>query len=300
MLRAQFRSKIAVTACIIKSELTLAGDEVAEPRSRVGFMSVLKTRGCAIVTLICRCSRPMSISRGRLVMVCDSKAKFFVGGNWKANGTQDSIAALINVSDADLCMALGKWAVSISRFSTLIHPICPCHPPFCMQDLNHGADRINTREVDVVVAPTYVHLGIVKAGLDSVYHIAAQNVWLKGTGAFTGEIPAEVLVDLGIDWTITGHSERRALCGETSQMVGAKTARALELGMSVIPCIGETLEQRKSGQLFSVLEEQVQALVDQVKDWSRVVIAYEPVWAIGTGVVASPAQAQEVHAYLRE
>lgn len=151
-----------------------------------------------------------------------------------------------------------------------------------------------------MVAPTYVHLGLVKSGLDSTYHVAAQNVWLKGPGAYTGEIPAELLLDMGIDWTITGHSERRALCGETSQVVGAKTARALELGMSVIPCIGETLDQRNSGQLFRVLEEQVQALVDQVHDWSRVVVAYEPVWAIGTGVVATPAQAQEVHSFLRE
>ncbi len=84
------------------------------------------------------------------------------------------------------------------------------------------------------------------------------------------------------------------------QVVGLKTARALELGMSVIPCIGETLDQRNSGDLFKVLEAQVQALVDHVKDWSKVVVAYEPVWAIGTGVVATPAQAQEVHAYLRE
>ncbi len=84
------------------------------------------------------------------------------------------------------------------------------------------------------------------------------------------------------------------------QVVGLKTARALEHGLSVIPCIGETLDQRNSGELFRVLEAQVQALVDHVKDWDKVVVAYEPVWAIGTGVVATPAQAQEVHAYLRE
>ena len=138
--------------------------------------------------------------------------------------------------------------------------------------------------------------------LDSHYSIAAQNVWIKGTGAFTGEVPAEILADLGIPWVITGHSERRAMCGETNEVVGAKTARALELGLSVIPCIGETLDQRNSGQLFKVLDAQVQALVDAIKpkDWSKVVVAYEPVWAIGTGVVATPAQAQEVHAYLRK
>lgn len=173
--------------------------------------------------------------------------------------------------------------------------------PILPQELNKGADSFNTQKVDVVVAPTSVHLSTVKGQLNTKqYHISSQNVWLKGTGAFTGEIPAEILKDSGIMWTLTGHSERRTLCGETNEVVGAKTARALEVGLSVIPCIGETLEQRNSGQLFKVLEAQVQALVDQVKDWSRIVVAYEPVWAIGTGVVASPAQAQEVHAYLRK
>lgn len=150
------------------------------------------------------------------------------------------------------------------------------------------------------MAPTFVHLALVQQQLDHAFDIAAQNVWLKGTGAFTGEVPAELLRDMGIKWTITGHSERRALCGETNEVVALKTARALEMGLSVIPCIGETLDQRKSGQLFKVLEAQVQALVDNVKDWTHVVVAYEPVWAIGTGVVATPEQAQEVHAYLRK
>jgi triosephosphate isomerase len=103
-----------------------------------------------------------------------------------------------------------------------------------------------------------------------------------------------------VGWTLTGHSERRAYCGETNEVVGQKTARALEAGLSVIPCIGESLEQRNSGQLFPVLSAQVQALVDNIQDWSRIVVAYEPVWAIGTGVVATPEQAQEVHAYLRK
>ena len=89
-----------------------------------------------------------------------------------------------------------------------------------------------------------------------------QNIWLKGTGAYTGEVPGELLQDLGVQWTLTGHSERRSLCGETNEVVGLKTARALELGMSVIPCIGETLEQRNSGELFKVLDAQIQALVN--------------------------------------
>lgn len=134
-----------------------------------------------------------------------------------------------------------------------------------MQDLNKGASSFDTRNVDVVVAPTHVHLHVVKSLLDTKqYQISAQNVWIKGPGAYTGEIPAEQLKDLGITWTLTGHSERRALCGETNEVVAAKTARALEQGLAVIPCIGETLDQRKSGQLFNILEAQVNALVAQV------------------------------------
>mmetsp|Transcript_13255 Transcript_13255/g.28364 ORF Transcript_13255/g.28364 Transcript_13255/m.28364 type:complete len:297 (-) Transcript_13255:641-1531(-) len=202
----------------------------------------------------------------RVMLKCEasSKAKFFVGGNWKTNGTKESVQKLVD-------------------------------------GLNAGASSIDARTVDVVVAPTYLHLDFVRQRLDaSKYGVAAQNVWLMGTGAYTGEIAAEQLKDLGINWTLTGHSERRSLCGETNEIVAKKTARALDQGMSVIACIGETLEQRNSGQMFPVLDAQAQALVDHVKDWSRVVIAYEPVWAIGTGVVATPQQAQEVHAHLRE
>lgn len=151
-----------------------------------------------------------------------------------------------------------------------------------------------------MVAPAAVHLQRVRSALGPQYGVSAQDVWIKAPGAYTGNIPAEMLADLGVGWTLTGHSERRAYCGETNEVVGLKTARALECGLSVIPCIGESLEQRNSGELFPVLAAQVQALVDHVKDWSRVVVAYEPVWAIGTGVVATPEQAQEVHAYLRK
>ena len=169
-----------------------------------------------------------------------------------------------------------------------------------MQELNSGASSWDPKNVDVVVAPTFVHLQKVKSSLSPQYGVSAQDVWLKGPGAFTGEVPAEILADMGINWTLTGHSERRGYCGETNEIVGQKTARALESGLNVIACIGETLEQRNSGQLFAVLEAQVQALIDNVKDWSRMVVAYEPVWAIGTGVVATPEQAQEAHAFVRK
>lgn len=110
-----------------------------------------------------------------------------------------------------------------------------------------------------------------------------------------------VAADFGLTWTLTGHSERRAYYGETDEIVANKTKRALDLGLNVIFCIGETLEQREADQTLDVLKRQTQALASIIseKDWDRVVIAYEPVWAIGTGVVATPAQAQEAHKNLR-
>lgn len=111
-----------------------------------------------------------------------------------------------------------------------------------------------------------------------------------------------MLKDAGVPWVITGHSERRSLCGESNKFVGEKTGHALDVGLDVIACVGETLDQRNGGNLWHVLDTQMQALFDHVGEerWPRVVVAYEPVWAIGTGVVASPEQAQEVHAYLRK
>ncbi|KAK1948471.1 Triosephosphate isomerase [Phytophthora citrophthora] len=144
---------------------------------------------------------------------------------------------------------------------------------------------VDSSQVDVVVVPPSLHLGQVQQLLQRDIAVCAQNVSLTGLGAFTGEIAAEQLVDFGISWTITGHSERRAYYGETDEIVAKKTKRALDLGLQVIFCIGETLEQRKEGQTL---------------DWERVVIAYEPVWAIGTGVVATSAQAQEAHQKLRQ
>jgi triosephosphate isomerase len=125
-----------------------------------------------------------------------------------------------------------------------------------------------------------------------------------GVGAFTGEISAQLLTDNGIMWTLTGHSERRVgfgFPGETSDVVGRKTKVALDAGMSVIACIGEHLNERESGKTMDVCSEQLAAIHAHLKeqDWARVVIAYEPVWAIGTGKVATPEQAEETHAQIR-
>jgi triosephosphate isomerase len=152
----------------------------------------------------------------------------------------------------------------------------------------------------VVIAPPFLYLDQVKKSIKADYKISAQNCWIGKGGAFTGEIAAEMLADMGIPWVILGHSERRALCGETNEIVGTKVAYALSQGIKVIACMGETLPQRESGQMFSILEGQLQQIANNVDDWTKVVIAYEPVWAIGTGVVATPEQAEEVHAWVRQ
>ena len=154
---------------------------------------------------------------------------------------------------------------------------------------------------DVVIAPTLLHLTSVASSLRPDWHAAAQNGWHKGCGAFTGEVPFQALVDAAIPWVILGHSERRALFGEGDEVVGAKVRSALDLGLSVIACVGERLDQREAGNAESVVAAQLAAIAAPLKeaDWAKVVIAYEPVWAIGTGVVATPDQAQAMHAAIR-
>ncbi|XP_024990905.1 triosephosphate isomerase, cytosolic-like isoform X2 [Cynara cardunculus var. scolymus] len=162
--------------------------------------------------------------------------KFFVGGNWKCNGTSEEIKILLSLLNA----------------------------------------------------------GQVPSG-----DVVAQNCWVKKGGAFTGEISAEMLANLRIPWVIIGHSERRALFNESNEFVGDKIAYALSQGLKVIACVGESLEQRESGSTIEVVAAQTKAIADKISKWSDVVLAYEPVWAIGTGKVATPAQAQEVHLELR-
>lgn len=132
--------------------------------------------------------------------------------------------------------------------------------------------------------------------------VAAQNVFDKPNGAFTGEISVEQLKDSNITWTILGHSERRTILKETDEFVAQKCKTALDGGIGVILCCGESLEQREQGTTTDVVVKQLQAVNDVIgKDaWSKVVIAYEPIWAIGTGKVATTEQAQEVHAAIRK
>jgi len=154
---------------------------------------------------------------------------------------------------------------------------------------------------EVIIAPPALYLISILDLLRKDVKVAAQNCYSKTSGAFTGETSPSQLVDAGIPYVILGHSERRTLFGETSAIVAGKTQAALDAGLRVILCVGETLAEREAGRTQQVVEEQLQAVVALLspEDWSRIVIAYEPVWAIGTGRVATSAQAQEVHADTR-
>lgn len=155
---------------------------------------------------------------------------------------------------------------------------------------------------DVVVCAPFVYLPQIADGLRGTKAQAgAQNFSAEAPGAFTGEVAGEMLVDLGIGWVIVGHSERRALYGEGNDVVAAKTARAIALSLKPIVCVGETLAEREAGRTLDVVHAQLDAVLSRVTVGQLVAgaIAYEPVWAIGTGKTASPAQAQEVHAAIR-
>ena len=153
-----------------------------------------------------------------------------------------------------------------------------------------------------MIAPPALYLDFVKQNLNkSTVEVAAQNVFNKPNGAFTGEISASQLQDLGIKWTILGHSERRNELGESDEFVASKTKYALDNGISVIWCCGESKDTRQAGETIKFVENQLAALAKQISesDWKNVVVAYEPIWAIGTGLVATKEQAQEVHAAIR-
>ncbi|MEP7122361.1 MAG: triose-phosphate isomerase [Byssovorax sp.] len=158
-------------------------------------------------------------------------------------------------------------------------------------------------EVDVVVAPPFTALAAVAHVLDenkSKVTIAAQNMHHEPSGAFTGEISSSMLKESGASWVILGHSERRQLFGETDEMVARKVASAIAAGIRPIACVGETLDQRDAEATLEVVARQVRAFIDELaRQPGFGVIAYEPVWAIGTGLVATPEDAQAVHAMIR-
>lgn len=189
--------------------------------------------------------------------------KPFVGGNWKSNGTIESAR--------ELCRSLTSGTAAYRN------------------------------KVEVVICPIAPQISIVnKFVRKSPLRVGAQDVSATGEGAFTGEISAGQLKDFGIQWTVIGHSERRTKYGETDAVTAEKIAQCQAAGVSVIFCIGELLEEREGGKTDEVNKRMMDAVYSNIKDWKKVVIAYEPVWAIGTGKVATPDQAQDAHAAIRK
>jgi triosephosphate isomerase len=186
-----------------------------------------------------------------------------VAGNWKLNGSRHSNSQLL----ATLREALA---------------------------VDSGAD--------VMVCPPFVYVAEIAAALaGSGILVGAQDVSAEPGGAFTGEVSATMLRDVGCSHAIVGHSERRALFGEDDALVARKFRAACSAGVSPILCVGETLEERRAGVTAEVVRKQLEAVLDAVptQEFARCIVAYEPVWAIGTGQTASPEQAQEVHASIR-
>jgi triosephosphate isomerase len=163
--------------------------------------------------------------------------------------------------------------------------------------------RIAATPHDVVVCPPYTALGeVVERSRGSAVRVAAQNVHEEEAGAFTGEVSAPMLLELGVDAVVLGHSERRQHFNETDEALARKLPVALGAGLEPILCVGESEEARDAGQTEDVLERQLQADLAAVEpgDLARVVVAYEPIWAIGTGRTATPEQAQEACAFVRD
>jgi len=150
--------------------------------------------------------------------------------------------------------------------------------------------------VDAVLCPPFVSL---QTAVDSGQTVFAQNVHWAAEGAYTGEVSAPMLLELGVTGAIVGHSERRQYFGETDETVARRTAAALEAGLRVIACVGESLEERQSGQMELVLRLHVESIRDAVGQHENLVIAYEPVWAIGTGQTATPDQVRDAHGFVK-
>jgi triosephosphate isomerase len=188
--------------------------------------------------------------------------KFIVGGNWKMNGNKAAYKTL-----------LASWAGA------------ECNP-----------------DVEVVIGVPAPYLDFVRAEMKPEFATSAQNCYSAASGAFTGEMSPEMIKDCGATWAIIGHSERREMFGDSNEVVGAKVAFALKEGLKVMACCGEKLADREGGTTMTVVSAQLAAIKDALTepDWANVVIAYEPVWSIGTGVTASPEQAQGTCKEIRE
>ncbi len=186
----------------------------------------------------------------------------FVAGNWKLNGSRSSVSSLAS----EIASAPAS-------------------------------------NVEVVICPVSLHLSeVAQAIAGSSVKLGAQNACAAEAGAYTGEVSSTMLAEYGCEFVIVGHSERRTLFGETDSQCAERHAAVQRAGLTSIFCIGESLQERESDQTFSVVERQLNALIDVSGDqaFENTVVAYEPVWAIGTGKTASPEQAQAVHAHIRQ
>ncbi len=158
-------------------------------------------------------------------------------------------------------------------------------------------------DIDIVICPVFTSLSAVKDAIaDSNIKLGAQDVFWQDSGAFTGEVSALMLADVGVEYVIIGHSERRQYFGETNETVNRKIKAVLKHGLTPIVCLGEVLEEREESKTFDVIKTQLNESFAgmSAEDMKKIVIAYEPVWAIGTGKTATPEQAEEVHKYVRD
>jgi triosephosphate isomerase len=189
--------------------------------------------------------------------------KTIVAGNWKMNASKDSVESLVT-------------------------------------DILSGASDVSA---EIIVCAPFPYLSQVEVLIEgSNLMLGAQNLNVNASGAFTGEVSAEMIKDFGANHVIVGHSERRSLYGETSEIVAEKTKAAIDSGLTPILCLGESLDQRESGKTESVVSEQLNKVIKMVgiEAFNNIIVAYEPVWAIGTGMTATPEQAQAVHKFIRD
>lgn len=170
-----------------------------------------------------------------------------------------------------------------------------------ISDIKKGLDRRNIN-CDVIICPPFTSLDTANTLLkESSIKLGAQNMYFEESGAFTGEVSASMLKSVGCEFVILGHSERRTIFGESDELINKKNKKAIQSGLKPIFCIGETLEQRENGTTNQVVKNQVEKGLRGISesDLANVIIAYEPVWAIGTGKTATPEQAEEVHLFIR-
>ena len=188
--------------------------------------------------------------------------KTIIAGNWKMNANKGSVKSLIG-------------------------------------GILSGMGGVNS---EVLVCVPFPYLSQVESLIDgSNLKLGAQNLNINSSGAFTGEVSADMIKDFGAKHVIVGHSERRSLYGETSWVVAEKTKAALDSGLTPLLCVGESLEHREAGKTEAVVEEQLNAVIELIgiDSFHNIIVAYEPVWAIGTGMTATPEQAQAVHLFIR-